>query len=200
MNLTKGATVLKEKKKMLIVVLLVVGSFISGIFFSNYMTELEYQRLLVEIEELESEEGLITTHTPISCNSSTTRDENFGCENLYDLTVEGWEDDNQNCIDQWLEFDFGKEVQIEFMVFENYQYPGLFQQKDKIKDFEIVFDNGTVLNEYLNNSTDFLWIDTPQSEKTRYVRINILSSHNTLGVEQCHLQEISFYGYEVSNE
>jgi len=200
MNLMKGATVLKEKKKMLIVVLLVVGSFISGIFFSNYMTELEYQRLLVEIEELESEEGLLTTHTPISCNSSTTRDENFGCENLYDLTVEGWEDDNQNCIDQWLEFDFGKEVQIEFMVFENYQYPGLFAQKDKIKDFEIVFDNGTVLNEYLNNSTDFLWIDTPQSEKTRYVRINILSSHNTLGVEQCHLQEISFYGYEVSNE
>ena len=200
MNLMKGATVLKEKKKMLIVVLLVVGSFISGIFFSNYMTELEYQRLLVEIEELESEEGLLTTHTPISCNSSTTRDENFGCDNLYDLTVEGWEDDNQNCIDQWLEFDFGKEVQIEFMVFENYQYPGLFAQKDKIKDLEIVFDNGTVLNEYLNNSTDFLWIDTPQSEKTRYVRINILSSHNTLGVEQCHLQEISFYGYEVSNE
>ena len=196
----KGAIVLKEKKKMLIGVLLVVGSFISGIFFSNYMTELEYQRLLVEIEELESEEGLITTHIPISCNSSTTRDENFGCENLYDLTVEGWEDDNQNCIDQWLEFDFGKEVQIEFMVFENYQYPGLFAQKDKIKDFEIIFDNGTVLNEYLNNSTDLLWIDTPQSEKTRYVRINILSSHNTLGVEQCHLQEISFYGYEVSNE
>ena len=86
------------------------------------------------------------------------------------------------------------------MVFENYEYSGLFAQKDKIKDFEIVFDNGTVLNEYLNNSTDFLWIDTPQSEKTRYVRINILSSHNTLGVEQCHLQEISFYGYEVSNE
>ena len=200
MNLMKGATVLKEKKKMLIVVLLVVGSFISGIFFSNYMTELEYERLLVEIEELESEEELLTTHTPISCNSSTTRDENFGCENLYDLTVEGWEDDNHNCEDQWLEFDFGKEVQIEFMVFENYQYPGLFAQKDKIKDFEIVFDNGTVLNEYLNNSTDFLWIDTPQSEKTRYVRINILSSHNTLGVEQCHLQEISFYGYEVSNE
>jgi hypothetical protein len=72
----------------------------------------------------------------------------------------------------------------------------LFAQKDKIKDFEIVFDNGEVLNEYLNNSTDLLWIDTPQSEKTRYVRINILSSHNTLGVEQCHLQEISFYGYE----
>ena len=196
----KGATVLKEKKKMLIVVLLVVGSFISGIFFSNYMTELEYQRLLVEIEELESEEGLLTTHTPISCNSSTTRDGNFGCENLYDLTVEGWEDNNQNCIDQWLEFDFGKEVQIEFMVFENYQYPRLFAQKDKIKDFEIIFDNGTVLNEYLNNSTDFHWIDSPQSKKTRYVRINILSSHNTLGVEQCHLQEISFYGYGVSSE
>ena len=93
--------VLKEKKKMLIVVLLVVGSFISGIFFSNYMTELEYERLLVELEELESEEVLLTTHTPSSCNSSTTKDENFGCENLYDLTVEGWEDDNQNCIDQW---------------------------------------------------------------------------------------------------
>jgi hypothetical protein len=191
---------LKEKKKILMITLLVVISFLFGIFFSNYIIELEYQRLLVEIEELESEEGLLTTHTPISCNSSTTRDGNFGCENLYDLTVEGWEDNNQNCIDQWLEFDFGKEVQIEFMVFENYQYPGLFAQKDKIKDFEIVFDNGTVLNEYLNNSTDFLWIDTPQSEKTRYVRINILSSHNTLGVEQCHLQEISFYGYEVSNE
>ena len=200
MNLTKEEIMLKEKKKILMITLLVVISFLFGILFNNYMTQVGYEKLLLEIEELESEEGLLTTHTPISCNSSTTRDENFGCENLYDLTVEGWEDDNQNCIDQWLEFDFGKEVQIEFMVFENYQYPGLFAQKDKIKDFEIIFDNGTVLNEYLNNSTDFHWIDSPQSEKTRYVRINILSSHNTLGVEQCHLQEISFYGYGVSNE
>ena len=191
---------LKEKKKILMITLLVVISFLSGILFNNYMAQVSYEKLLLEIEELEEEEGLFTTPTPISCNSSTTRDENFGCENLYDLTVEGWEDNNQNCIDQWLEFDFGKEVQIEFMVFENYQYPGLFAQKDKIKDFEIIFDNGTVLNEYLNNSTDFHWIDSPQSEKTRYVRINILSSHNTLGVEQCHLQEISFYGYGVSSE
>ena len=191
---------LKEKKKILMITLLVVISFLSGILFNNYMAQVSYEKLLLEIEELEEEEGLFTTHTPISCNSSTTRDENFGCENLYDLTVEGWEDNNQNCIDQWLEFDFGKEVQIEFMVFENYQYPGLFAQKDKIKDFEIIFDNGTVLNEYLNNSTEFHWIDSPQSEKTRYVRINILSSHNTLGVEQCHLQEISFYGYGVSSE
>ena len=191
---------LKEKKKILMITLLVVISFLSGILFNNYMAQVSYEKLLLEIEELEEEGGLLTTHTPISCNSSTTRDENFGCENLYDFTVEGWEDNNQNCIDQWLEFDFGKEVQIEFMVFENYQYPGLFAQKDKIKDFEIIFDNGTVLNEYLNNSTDFHWIDSPQSEKTRYVRINILSSHNTLGVEQCHLQEISFYGYGVSSE
>jgi len=188
--------VLKEKKTMLIGVLLVLVSFVSGISFNNYMTHLGYERLLSEMEELEDGELLLTILIPTSCNASTSRDENFGCENLYDLTVEGWEDNNQNCMDQWLEFDFGKEVQIEFMVFENYQYPGLFAQKDKIKDFEIVFDNGTVFNEYLNNSTDLLWIDTPQSEKTRYVRINILSSHNTLGVEQCHLQEISFYGYE----
>ena len=48
---------LKEKKKVLIVVLLVVSSFMSGIFFSNYMTELEYERLLLELEELESEES-----------------------------------------------------------------------------------------------------------------------------------------------
>jgi len=188
--------VLKKKETMLIGVLLVVVSFVSGISFNNYMTHIGYERLLSEMEELEDGELLLTTHTPTSCNASTSRDKYFGCENLYDHTVEGWEDNNQNCMDQWLEFDFGKEVQIEFMVFENYQYPGLFAQKDKIKDFEIVFDNGTVLNEYLNNSTDLLWIDTPQSEKTRYVRINILSSHNTLGVEQCHLQEISFYGYE----
>ena len=194
MNLMKGATVLKEKKKMLIVVLLVVGSFTSGIFFNNYMTGLEYERLLAEIEELE-EEVLLTTLTPVSCTASTTKDAFLGCENLYDLTIEGWEDNNYNCKDQWLEFDFGKEVLIEFMVFENYEYPGLFAQKDKIKDFEIVFDNGTVLNEYLRNSTDFHWVDTVQGGKTRHVRINILSSHNTLGIEQCHLQEISFYGY-----
>ena len=187
---------LKEKKKTLMVVLLVVVSFLSGISFNNYMTHIGYEKLLLEIEAIEDDEELLTTHIPVSCKASTTRGEYFSCENLYDGTVEGWEDNNQNCMDQWLEFDFGKEVQIEFMVFENYQYPGLFAQKDKIKDFEIVFDNGTVFNEYLNNSTDLLWIDTPQSEKTRYVRINILSSHNTLGVEQCHLQEISFYGYE----
>ena len=55
------------------------------------MTGLEYERLLTEIEELE-EEVLLTTLTPVSCTASTTKDEFLGCENLYDLTVEGWEE------------------------------------------------------------------------------------------------------------
>ena len=105
---------LKEKKKILMITLLVVISFLSGILFNNYLAQVSYEKLLLEIEKFEEEEGLLTTHTPISCNSSTTRDENFGCENLYDLTVEGWEDDNQNCIEQWLEFDFAFSTESSF--------------------------------------------------------------------------------------
>ena len=59
---------LKEKTKILMITLLVVISFLSGILFNNYMAQVSYEKLLLEIEELEEEEGLLTTHTPISCN------------------------------------------------------------------------------------------------------------------------------------
>ena len=123
---------LKDKKKMLIVVLLVVGSFTSGIFFNNYMTGLEYERLLAEIEELE-EEVLLTTLTPVSCTASTTKDAFLGCENLYDLTIEGWEDNNYNCKDQWLEFDFGKEVLIELWFLKTMNIPDCLHKKTRLK-------------------------------------------------------------------
>jgi len=63
---------LKEKKKMLMIVLLVVVSFVSGISFNNYITQVGYEKLPLEIEEYEDEVITLTTHNPISCNSSTT--------------------------------------------------------------------------------------------------------------------------------
>ena len=60
---------LKEKKTILIGVLLVVVSFVFGISFNNYMTHLGYERMLSEMEDLEDGELLLTTHTPTSCLS-----------------------------------------------------------------------------------------------------------------------------------
>ena len=129
---------------------------------------------------------------PISCTSSSQANENQGCENLYDFSVDGWEDNGQNCNNQWIEINFEDENLVEFIVLQNYQYEGLLAQKDKIKDLEIVTSSGDIVNHTLSNSSDSQWIDI--NLNTSSLRFNILSSYETIGVENCHLESIDIYG------
>jgi len=52
-----------------------------------------------------------------------------------------------------------------------------------------------VFEETLQNTTDSQWFDTLQMEKSKFIRLNVVSSYDTLGVNTCHLQSIDFYGY-----
>ena len=81
---------------------------------------------------------------------------------------------------------------------QNYAYEGLKAQKDSIKYFELIFktENGeNVFEETLQNTTESQWFDTLQIEKSKFIRLNVVSSYDTLGVDTCHLQSLDFYGY-----
>ena len=185
---------LKNKKYA---ILLFTLGILTGFLLNIVLSEISHRYLMEELEALE-EEILLQVLTPISCTSSSQLNEYQGCENLYGYTSDGWEDNNNNCKDQWIEFEFSEPVAVEFVVMQNYAYEGLKAQKDSIKYFELIFksENGNnVFEETLQNTTDSQWFDTYQLEKSRFIRLNIVSSYDTLGVETCHLQEIDFYGY-----
>jgi len=181
----------------------IIGVFIvgvlSGFLLNVVLSEISHQQLLKEIEATE-EEIPLKLLKPISCTSSSQLNEYQGCENLYDYTPEGWEDNNQNCKDQWIEFEFSKPVKVEFVVMQNYDYPPLRAQKDSIRNFELIFKNingeKVVFNESLQDTTESQWFDTYQQVGSKIVRFNVLSSYDTLGVETCHLEALDFYGYD----
>ena len=178
-------------------ILLFTLGILTGFLINVVLSEISHQKILEDIETLE-EEMFIQVFTPINCTSSSQLNEYQGCENLYGYTSDGWEDNNQNCNDQWIEFEFSEPVAVEFVVMQNYAYEGLKAQKDSIKYFELIFktENGeNVFEETLQNTTDSQWFDTLQMEKSKFIRLNVVSSYDTLGVNTCHLQSIDFYGY-----
>ena len=100
--------------------------------------------------------------------------------------------DGQNCNDQWIEINLEDESLVEFVVLENYLNEELFAQKEKIKDLEIVPSSGEVINYTLSNSSGSQWIDVNLT--TSRLKFNIISSYETIGVENCHLKSIDIYG------
>jgi len=195
-NKRKKRVVMKDSilknKKIIILTLLVgigLGWFLNNYYYINfYDVDSAIERLGLE----DSDEGYLSLIEPISCTSSSQANENQGCEKLYDFSVDGWEDNGQNCNNQWIEINFEDENLVEFIVLQNYQYEGLLAQKDKIKDLEIVTSSGDIVNHTLSNSSDSQWIDINLS--TSSLRFNILSSYETIGVENCHLESIDIYG------
>jgi len=183
---------IQKNKKIIILSLLVgigLGWFLNNFYYINfYDVDSAIERLGLD----DSDEGYLSLIEPISCTSSSQANENQGCEKLYDFSVDGWEDNGQNCNNQWIEINFEDEYLVEFIVLQNYQYEGLLAQKDKIKDLEIVTSSGDILNYTLSNSSDSQWIDINLS--TSSLRFNILSSYETIGVENCHLESIDIYG------
>ena len=184
-------SILKNKKIITLTLLVGIGLgwFLNNYYYINfYDVDSAIERLGLE----DSDEGYLSLIEPISCTSSSQANENQGCEKLYDFSVDGWEDNGQNCNNQWIEINFEDENLVEFIVLQNYQYEGLLAQKDKIKDLEIVTSSGDILNYTLSNSSDSQWIDINLS--TSSLRFNILSSYETIGVENCHLESIDIYG------
>jgi len=177
------------KMTVLLIFVLFVG-FVSGLYLYDYI----YGWRIDTITEkyFFEDEDYLQIVKPSSCKSSSQLNEYQGCENLYDLMEGGWEDANKNCENQWVEYYFDNDVFVEFVTIENYGYPGLFAQKDKIKDIEMITSDGTKFPIWLEESTNSQWYDVYHS--TKYLRFNVLSSYDTLGIETCHLQEITVYG------
>lgn len=192
----KEKTVMKEailKNKIIITITLLVGIGL-GWFLNNfyYIYSYDVDSAIERLGLEDSNEDYLSLIEPISCTSSSQANENQGCEKLYDFSVDGWEDNGQNCNDQWIEINFEDENLVEFIVLQNYQYEGLLAQKDKIKDLEIVTSSGDIVNHTLSNSSHSQWIDINLS--TSSLRFNILSSYETIGVENCHLERIDIFG------
>ena len=180
------------KNIKIILVSLIVGTIL-GWFANNY-----YYKSIFDVEAamerlgLTDEEPTIKRILPQNCTASSQANENQSCEKLYDFTSEGWEDADLNCKDQWIELNFEKENYVEFVVFQNYEYEGLLAQKDKIREIELITSSGESIFHTLENSPDPQWVDL--NINTLKLRVNILSSYDTIGVDRCHLESIDIYG------
>jgi hypothetical protein len=173
-------------------IVLLFGVFI-GWTSNNYYYANFYEpsdELLALFEE--DDEGYLQRVFPVSCSASSQLNENQSCENLFDLNSDGWEDNNLNCKEQWIEFDLGEEYFVEFIVMQNYQYEGLYAQKDKIRDFTLEMNNENEYSDTMIDSTDSQWFDINEDAST--IRMKVISSWNTVGTETCHLQEFEIYG------
>jgi len=168
-----------------------LGWISNNYYYANFY---EYSDAYDELTALyeEDDESYLQLIYPVSCSSSSQLNENQGCENLFDLDSDGWEDNNLNCKDQWIEFDLGKEYFVEFIVLENYKYEGLYAQKDKIRDFVLEMSDDEEYSNTMVDSTDSQWFDINKDTST--IRMNIISSWNTVGTETCHLEEFAIYG------
>jgi hypothetical protein len=166
---------------------IIAGWYLNNYYYINFYEPSSY------LQDLMEDQGSnLTRIDPVSCTASSQLNDYQSCERLYDLDSDGWEDNNQNCKDQWIELDLGKEYLVEFIVLQNYEYEGLFAQKDKIRDFDLVLSNGVVVSNTMVDSTDSQWFDIVENTST--IRMNIQSSWNTIGTETCHLQEFEIYG------
>ena len=179
----------------------IVGIFAIGIFIGWISNNYYYANFYEPSEDFlalleEDDEFILKKIDPVSCTASSQLNEFQSCENLYDFDSNGWEDNNLNCKDQWLEFDLGKDYYIEFIVLQNYQYEGLYAQKDKIREFELIMSDNSKYSNVMIDSTDSQWFDIMKD--TSSIRLNILSSWNTVGTENCHLQEFEIYGRNSS--
>lgn len=143
--------------------------------------------------------SLLEKHYPVSCTSSSSYDESYGCEKLYDGTDSTWQDNKLSCNDAELTFQFSKDINIEFIVYQNIKESRSFTRNFKARDIEIsTTEEGNVINYELANSNVSDWITINQITDT--LTLKILSSYpgeeysGSQPFEECAIQEITFYG------
>lgn len=209
---TYGATPLPSRKEvpgMRAVFFLTV--LIPTIALASYLYNSNIAEEVVEETKIIQQSTTSTTSTsvvsvlqkqyPISCSSSSSYNNGDGwsCENLYDGDKSTWQDNSLACKDGWIEFNFAKELYIEFLVFQNVEDSKSFKRNYKVRDVLITTsDSQFNLDKELENDNTSQWINV--NATTSYLKIDILSAYpgeeisGSQPFEECAIQEITFYG------
>ena len=209
---TYGATPMPSRKEvpgMRAVLILTV--LIPSIALASYLYNSNIAEEVVEETQIIQQSTTSTTTTtvktllekqiPISCSASSSYKDGDGwsCENLYDRSPSSWQDNSLACKDGWLEFNFAKDIYIEFIVFQNVEDTKSFKRNYKARDILITTsDSQFNLDKELENDNTSQWIDV--NATTSYLKIDILSSYPGEEVsgnnpfDECAIQEITFYG------
>ena len=209
---TYGATPLPSRKEvpgMRAVFFLTV--LIPAIALASYLYNSNIAEEVVEETQIIQQSTTSTTSTtvvsvlqkqyPISCSASSSYNNGDGwsCENLYDGDKSTWQDNSLACKDGWIEFNFAKELYIEFLVFQNVEDSKSFTRNHKVRDILITTsDIQFSLDKELENDNTSRWIDI--NATTSYLKIDILSAYpgeeisGSQPFEECAIQEITFYG------
>ena len=209
---TYGATPLPSRKEvpgMRAVFFLTV--LIPAIALASYLYNSNIAEEVVEETKIIQQSTTSTTSTtivsvlqkqyPISCSASSfyNNGDGWSCENLYDGDKSTWQDNSLACKDGWIEFNFAKELYIEFLVFQNVEDSKSFTRNHKVRDILITTsDDQFSLDKELENDNTSQWIDI--NATTSYLKIDILSAYpgeeisGSQPFEECAIQEITFYG------
>ena len=136
---------------------------------------------------------------PVSCMASSTFNDDFSCENLYDDSNSMWQDNELSCEDATIEFTFANPIYFEFIVFQNAEKSSSFIRNFKARDIRITTDqNDFVVDKELENDNYQQWIDL-NTDATK-IKIEILSSfpgeelNGQNPFTECAIQEIKFFG------
>ena len=209
---TYGATPLPSRKEvpgMRAVFFLTV--LIPAIALASYLYNSNISEEVIEETQIIQQSTTSTTSTtvvsvlkkqyPINCSASSSYNNGDGwsCEKLYDGDKSTWQDNSLACKDGWIEFNFAKELYIEFLVFQNVEDSKSFTRNHKVRDILITTsDSQFSLDKELENDNTSQWIDV--NATTSYLKIDILSAYpgeeisGSQPFEECAIQEITFYG------
>ena len=182
--------------------------YILSISFSTLLISPESHSASINIKNIDeisseiSEKGFLEKKYPAFCLSSSTFDESWSCEKLYDAAPTTWEDNGMGCKDAWIELTFSRDIYLEFIVIQNPEESQYFIRSHKARDILLTnSDNGFRLNKELQNENLSQWIDI--NATTSDIYIQILSSYPGEEIngmqpfDECAIQEITFYGRDV---
>ncbi len=210
---TYGATPMPSKKDvpgmravLILTVLIPAIALASYLYNSNIAEEVVEETQIIQQSTTSTTttivKSLLEKQTPISCSASSSYNNGDGwsCENLYDRSPSSWQDNSLACKDGWLEFNFAKDIFIEFIVIQNVEDSKSFTRNYKVRDILITTNNSdfSVDKEMKNENRSSEWIDI--NDTTSYLRIDILSAYPGEEVsenqpfDECAIQEITFYG------
>ena len=175
---------------------LVIGLTVGMTINPTKLTEKEV------IKEDTSEEIFLSLLEPIDCTESNKLSDKFSCNNLLDWDYYFWSDNGNFCKNQWVEFNFGEETYIEFIVLQNLERSSEFKANYRIKDLEIYTDSRDEfpIKKTLEDDNFEQWLDVNQN--LTYLRIQMLNGYPSVKdgdiepTNNCALQEVRFFGNE----
>ena len=131
--------------------------------------------------------------------ASSSFNEDFSCENLYDESNSMWQDNSLSCKDASLEFTFADTIYFEFIVIQNAEKSSSFIRNFKARDIRITTDKSDYeVEKELENDNFQQWIDLNTNANT--IKIEVLSAYpgeelnGQNSFTECAMQEIKFFG------